>query len=141
MERPKCRPETYASGVQCAECGRFWGHHRPEECPLDEAGGNGFCGKCLYDKADCYCTPKPRQQPPQHEDDGMKNPVESVFLTWEGGLPIGYYPKSELFEYAPKAPLLARIERLEAALQEIADNDNGRMGHAAHRALAKEPTE
>lgn len=37
-DKPKfdsCRPENYASGTQCASCGRTWGEDGPEECPLE----------------------------------------------------------------------------------------------------------
>ena len=28
-----CRPENYASGVQCQTCGQSWGEDGPEQCP------------------------------------------------------------------------------------------------------------
>jgi hypothetical protein len=45
----------------------------------------------------------------------MTKTPDSVMLTPEGHLPTGYWPRSALVEYAPKAPLMARIAEVEAA--------------------------
>ncbi|MGN7867737.1 hypothetical protein [Paracoccus sp. 22332] len=34
-DRPRCHPENYASGTQCASCGSAWREDGPDECPLE----------------------------------------------------------------------------------------------------------
>ena len=36
-----CRPENYASGVQCQTCGQSWGEDGPEQCPNAALAGKG----------------------------------------------------------------------------------------------------